>query len=396
MKITVIGAGHIGAAVAGHLYAQDEVRLVQVCDSRARALQQLNDRYQDPKLRSFQVDARDHHVLDSILRGCDCVIAAAAPHMNPGLAALCVEMGIHYLDLGGSGELVEQVLALDEQARAKSVWVVPNCGLAPGLANVLCMEGIEQFDEVEAARLRVGDVPQHPEPPFNFRLTWSADKILDDYTEPVQLIEEGEVREFPSLSRVETIDFGAPYAPMEAFCTAGGLSTLAQQLAGRVRTLDHKTIRWPGHAEQMQFIIGLGFADDRTIDVRTHLTYRDVLARRLRKCLGGHVADAVLLRVLIQGRKEGRERTLVYEMIDRSGDDRRLSAIERCTSVPAAVAAMFVASGRIPGGGAAPPDEALPKDQFCEMVRAYGLPIETTWYDGYVDVRAPGRSADAT
>jgi lysine 6-dehydrogenase len=389
MRISVIGAGAIGSAVAIELNAREEVTQVQVCDARARSLQTLHDRVKSPKLRSFQVDVRDENVLEPILRGSACVVGCGPPELNPDLAALCVDIGSHYCDLGGNDVIVKQELALAESARKKSVWVVPNCGLAPGLVNILCLRGVEQFDEVEAAHLRVGDIPLHPEPPFNFRISWSAEKIIADYTEPVMLIEDGEIQHREALSFDETIHFPDPFGEMEAFCTAGGLSTLTEELAGRVKTLDHKTIRWPGHADQMRFLLGLGFGETRHIDVNTHLTYRDVLVRRMRQRLGGRYADAVLLRVLIKGIKDGRKQTLVYEMVDQYDEVRSVTAMKRCTSIPTATIAMLVASKEVSGGGAAPPENVIPKEIFCRMLTERGLNITTRWHEGYVDVTAP-------
>jgi saccharopine dehydrogenase-like NADP-dependent oxidoreductase len=386
MKITVIGAGAIGSAVARYLLEHDDVRQVQVCDARARALQELHNLVENPRLRSFQVDARDPNVLEPILRGADCAVGCTLPGLNPTLAELCLDLGINYCDLGGNDDIVRQQLALNDRALKKTLWIVPNCGLAPGLVNVLCLHGIEQFDEVEAAHLRVGDVPLHPKPPFNFRISWSAEKIIDDYTGPVYLIEDSEMHEAEPLSHHEHICFPEPFGRMEAFCTAGGLSTLTEDLAGRVRTLDHKTIRWDGHADQMRFLLELGFGEPRNIDVRTHLTYRDVLVRRMRQRLGGEYQDAVLMRVLIQGTKDGTPRTLVYEMVDLYDEDSHTSAMKRCTAIPTAAVAVLIASHEMPGGGAAPPEMIIPHARFLEMVTEQGLNITTSWHDGHIDV----------
>ena len=390
MKITVIGAGAVGAAIGYNLVKREAVTQVQMCDHHSRSLRKLHQRINDSKLRSFQVDARDHSVLRSIVRGSDCVISCMPASLHPKLAELCLEMGIAYCDLGGSDEVVHQILSFSDRAREKNVWLVPNCGLAPGLVNILCLQGVDQFDQVEAARLRVGDIPLQPNPPFNFRVAWSAEKIIDDYVNPVQLITGGELNEYEPLSRLEHIQFPSPFDNMEAFCTAGGLTTLAEELAGRVCTLDHKTIRWPGHATQMRFLMGLGFGEERTIDVRTHLTYRDVLVRRLRQRLGGKYEDAVLMRVLIQGTQQGEKRTLVYEMVDRYNSEEDMTAMERCTSIPAATAALLISSPDFGGGGAAPPEHVVPKDQYMNLLDEQGLDISTTWYDGYVNVEDPG------
>ncbi|MEM8485894.1 MAG: saccharopine dehydrogenase C-terminal domain-containing protein [Bacteroidota bacterium] len=386
MKITVIGAGAIGSAVAQDLLARDEVTLVQVCDAHARLLKKLQDSLKNPKLRSYQIDARDARVLSPILSGSDVAIACISPAMNPQLARLCVDLGVNFCDLGGEDSLVHEVLALNEEARSKSVWVVPNCGLAPGLVNILSRAGIAQFDEVDVVRLRVGDVPLNPEPPFNFRLSWSASKILDDYTESVRLIENGEVVEADPLSHVERLHFPGPFGEMEAFCTAGGLSALVDDLANHVKTLDHKTVRWPGHADQMRFLIGLGFAERQKIDVRTHLTYRDVLERKMKRRLGGKYEDAVLVRVLIKGRQHDQIRTLVYEMIELSDPDKNLSAIQRTTSIPVATIACLLGQRKIDGGGATPAENIIPGEEFCKLLADRGLDISTRWYDGRIRV----------
>ncbi len=388
MRVTVIGAGAMGAAIAQELAARPEVARVQVCDVRARSLKALHDRVGGARLRSFQVDARDTSVLTSIIEGSDCVVSCAPPDQNLELARLCLDLGLHFCDLGGNDDLPRKGLELDEAAREKRVWLVPGCGLAPGLVNVLCLHGIDQFDEVEAAHLRVGDVPLHPEPPFRFRLSWSADKVIADYTNPVRIIEEGRVKEIEPLAREEHIRFGEPFGEMEAFCTQGGLSTLTDALAGRVQMLDHKTIRWPGHAHQIRFLLGLGFGEDRSIDVRTHLTYRDVLVRRMRRRLGGKHQDAVLMRILIRGRRDGTEQTLVYEMIDRYDAERDLTAMAHATSIPTAAVAVLLGNGQIEGGGAAPPEQVVPRRTYCVALIERGLDIRTRWHDGHDEVTA--------
>lgn len=389
MKLTVIGAGAIGAAIARTLQQRPDVEVVQVCDARAKQLQALQDDLGSTKIRSFQVDARDVFVLRSIVQGSQCVIASVPPEHYPGLATLCLSLGVHYLDLGGSDAVVDRLLALDEEARAQGVLVVPNNGIAPGLVNVLCLEAVAQFDEVDAAQLRVGDVPVDPAPPFNFTVAWSPEKLIEDYTNPVQLIEDGQVVQQPPLTHVEHLFFAEPYGRLEAFCTQGGLSTLARELAGRVRSLDHKTIRWPGHAAQMQFLLALGFGDRRSLDVKTHLTYRDVLVRRMRERLSTPQRDVLLLRVLVRGLRDGRRETLVYELVSSADDSREATAVQHVLSVCAATTACMIASGTVSGGGAMPPERAIPRAAYLRELAEHGLTIETRRYDGFLDVTDP-------
>ena len=156
MKVTVIGAGAIGSAIARDLVERDNVSHVQVCDSHARLLQQLDNQLKSPKLRSFQVDVRDLRVLSSILNSSDVAIGAVVSRLNPRLARLCLDQKIHFCDLGGDDSTVHEILSMNEEAKRKSIWLVPNCGLAPGLVNILSRTAVAEFDEVDTVRLRVG------------------------------------------------------------------------------------------------------------------------------------------------------------------------------------------------------------------------------------------------
>jgi saccharopine dehydrogenase-like NADP-dependent oxidoreductase len=389
MKISVIGAGSIGSAIVRELCAHnDDIAQVQVCDTRSRALQELHEQVDTHVLRSFQVDARDVNVLSQILRGSDCVISCVPPELNPDLAELCLNVGVNFCDLGGNDRIVNQELALAERAREKSVWIVPNCGLAPGLVNVLALHGINQFDHPRSLSLRVGDVPLHPKQPFNFRISWSAERILQDYTNPAQFIDNGQVVEVDALTRSERIRFDeAPFDEMEAFCTQGGLSTLTDTLHGRVDSFDHKTIRWPGHAHQMRFVLGLGLADERRIGVHTHLTYRDILVRRMRDRLGGDYEDAVLMRVLVRGEKDGQTKSLLYEMVERYNETAKLTAMMRCTAIPTvAVARTIATKNSVGGGGADVPENVVPHESYLEQVHDRGLNIRSQWYDAPIEI----------
>jgi saccharopine dehydrogenase-like NADP-dependent oxidoreductase len=389
MKITVLGAGAIGASIARDLQQAGDVQAIQVCDARARSLQTLQTAIGSDKLRSFQVDARDLTVMRSILAGSDCVVAGTAPEHYAPLAGLCVSLGVPYCDLGGTDHAVHQVLGLGEAAREAGVWLVPNCGLAPGLVNVLSLHAVERLDEVDAVQLRVGDVPADPQPPFNFSISWSADKVIDDYSNPSRVIEDGEIALRPALSGLETLAFEPPFEQMEAFATQGGLTTLADALRGRVRTLDHKTIRWPGHAHQMRFLMALGFAERKTIDVRTHLTYRDVLTRRMRQRLSAEQPDVLLMRVLVRGTSGGARQTVVYEMKQAYHEEDDTSAMKHATSAATSAVALMLARREVDGGGAAPPEHVVDKAAYLASVQARGLELTETVYDGWRDVRNP-------
>lgn len=387
MIISVVGAGAIGSAVALDLSRREAVTEVRVCDSRSRALQSLGELVPGPKLRPFQVEGRDENVLAQVLDRSDCVVACTDPALNLQIAHVCLGIGAHYCDAGGIDTVSESIIRLDGKARERGVWLVPNCGLAPGLANTLCLLGIEQFDEAVRAHIRVGDITLDPEPPFDFQITTSPEKMVEDYTNPSYLIKDGELKSVPPLSGVEHIFFEEPYGLLEAFCTATSGPALTGPFIGKVRNMDVKTIKRPGHADRWRFLLALGFGARKSIDLRTHLTYRDVLLRRLRSLHGNDQPDVVLLRVLIGGVRGGEKKSIMYDMTLPA--DEELGAVRRATSIPAAAVAESLAAGELDGGGAAVPELVLDKEQFIRRLGERGMPVRSTWHDGWLEIADP-------
>ncbi|HLA63142.1 MAG TPA: saccharopine dehydrogenase C-terminal domain-containing protein, partial [Rhodothermales bacterium] len=370
-----------------------EVTRVRVCEARPAVLRTFRAWLQHPALKTYEADARDERALAPLLAGSDVVVSCVAPEHGPRLAALALTAGAHYVDLGGPEASVESTLALRPLAEQRQRWVVPNAGFAPGLVNVLGMRAVGRFTRPIAARILAGDVPTEPREPFSHRLSHSAEKLLEDYTHPVAVLRHGRVEHCPPLTGLEPVEFGHGFDTMEAFYAAGGLDTLAHVLQGRLDRLDVKTLRWPGHADQMRFLLDLGLADRTVLDVRTHLTYRDVLLRRLRQRLGGDYRDAVLARVEVDGYPtdadsrgdgapaDGATRTLVYELVDRYDEETGLSAMRRCTAFPAAAVAVLLAQGAVEGGGAAPPEAVIPPEPFVAALAARGITVTERWLD---------------
>ena len=402
MKITVLGAGAIGSAVAYDLCRRPEVARVQVCEARPVTLRAYRSAHTHANLRTYETDARDVQTLEPILAGSACVVSCVGPELNPRLARLAVDLGAHFVDLGGAdlaseddapdhGGLVRDGLAhgtLASLAERRQRHVVTGCGLAPGLAGMLAMRGLARLDTATAARIRVGDVPTDPDAPFRYRLAHSAEKLLDDYTTPAQVLRDGRVETRAPLTGIEHLDV-AGMGPMEAFYTGGGLGTLAEALEGQLASLDAKTLRFPGHADQMRFLLDLGLADRTHLDVRTHLSYRDVLVRRLRQRLGGAYRDAVVVRVEIEGEAGGEAGTLVYDLVDRFDEASGLSAMQRCTGFPAAAAAVLLAERRVPGGGVGAAEQVLPVEPLLAMLAERGLHVAERWEPARTPAREP-------
>ena len=389
MKITVLGAGAIGSAVAYDLARCEEVARVQVCESQPVTLRAFRAAHAHPKIRTYEADARDTQTLEPILGGSACVVSCIGPELNGRLARLALDLGAHFVDLGSPAPVRAQEETLAEQAERRQRWVITGCGLSPGLVGVLTMRGVNHLAEARAVRIRVGDVPIEPTGPFHHRLAHSAERLIDDYTEPAAVLRGGKVEARQPLTGLESLEVEG-FGTMEAFYAGHETGPLVEALAGRVDRLDAKTLRYPGHAERMQFVIDLGLAEKTSLDVRTHLTYRDVLVRRLKQRLGGAYQDAVIVRVEIEGRREseGDEGTLIYEVIDRLDPESGLTAMQRCTGFPAAVAAVLLAQRAVPGGGVGPADQMLPHESFVERLEARGIHVRERWVPSSVSEAA--------
>ena len=165
--------------------------------------------------------------------------------------------------------------------------MVPNCGLAPGLAGILAVAGAGEFEEIDAIRMRVGGLPQHPRPPLNYQIVFSAEGLINEYVEDAEVIRNGVRTSVPSMRDLEEIAFPPPFGTLEAFNTSGGASMLPEMFEGKVKELDYKTIRYPGHCEKFRMLLELGFADPEPLTFgSTVKTRKELFADLLRTKAG--------------------------------------------------------------------------------------------------------------
>src|SRR4029077_17562622 len=141
---------------------------------------------------------------------------------------------------------------LHDQARARGVSVIPDCGLAPGMVNILAAEGIRRLDRTQQVKLFVGGLPQQPEPPLNYQIVYSLEGALDYYTTPSWVLRDGPPERVQALSEVGAVEFPSPVGTVEAFHTGGGISTMPWAYRGKIRTMEYETLRYPGHVAIMR------------------------------------------------------------------------------------------------------------------------------------------------
>ena len=238
MRFAVLGAGLQGSACAFDLLQNPAVTEVRLADRDLAHLPPFLAPYVGNRLTVRALDAHDANAVASFVRGTKAVMCAMPYQLNLMLAHVAVAQRVHFCDLGGNTEIVfRQRDELDTAAKAYGVSVIPDCGLAPGLVNILAEMGIRRCDTVSAVRLYVGGLPQHPEPPLNYQLVYSLYGMLDYCTTPSWVLRHGARTQVVALSERETVHFDSPLGDLEAFHTAGGLSTMAFRYEGDIATM---------------------------------------------------------------------------------------------------------------------------------------------------------------
>ena len=377
MRMLVLGAGLQGSACAYDLLQNPQVTLVRLADLHFEHLPPFLKPLSGPRLIPTTLDVRDRQAVLAVMRESDAVMSAIPYYFNLQLAECAVEAGVHFCDLGGNTEIVFQQKALAERARAQGVTVVPDCGVAPGMVNILAQYGIAQLDSVDSVRIYVGGLPQNPEPPLIYQIVYSLEGVLDYYTTQSWVVRDGKRVHVTALSERETIDFPEPVGALEAFHTAGGLSTMAFRYEGTIPTMEYKTLRYPGHAEIMETIRSLGLLDKEPVDVKgMKVIPRDVFVSvvgpKLNKPKG---RDLLALRVTVAGTSAGAPAVRQFDLIDRYDETRGISAMMRTTGYSLSITGQMQATGKVTPPGVWTPDECIPAEAYIAELRRRGMDV---------------------
>ena len=376
MKALVIGAGMMGCALAydlAHSRAVTRVVVADIDEERAKQVAHSIGGIVEPRT----LDTNRFGDAVALMGDADVAIGATSYTHNVLLTRAAIAAKTHFCDLGGNMDAVNRQMQLDAEAKSSDVCILPNCGLAPGMACVIAAGAARQFDAVREIHIRVGGLPQRPTPPLNYQLVFSAEGLINEYIEPAEVLQEGRVTSVEPMTGVEALEFPPPFGTLEAFHTSGGVSTLTRMFAGTVGQLDYKTIRYKGHCDKFKTLLDLGFASSEPIIVGTSIrTARELFEELLRRKLPVNGPDAVLMRVQIAGSNGAAQKTLAYEMIDYYDESAKMTAMMRTTAFPTSIIAQMAADGRIKARGVAPPEQCVPLGPFLEELKKRNIIIK--------------------
>jgi lysine 6-dehydrogenase len=376
MKILVLGAGMMGRAIAYDLNKFSNYEEILIGDQDAQTRSSSKSFLQGTHVKVIPLNAEKTSEVKDQFKKVDVAVSALPYRFNYELAKLAISTRTHFIDLGGNNTIVENERRLFSKAEENEVTIIPDSGLAPGLVSIITRDIVDNLDTIDFVKLRVGGLPRYPKPPLNYQIVFSPYGLINEYIEDALILDQGKIIEKKSMTEIEELKFPKPFGTMETFLTSGGCSTLPNTYKDTIRYLDYKTIRYPGHCEKIKAILDMGFAEETKMMIRDQLVSpRDVFASLLVKNVPTTGEDVVLLKVLSQGTKQGKQRSREYVMIDYYDTEHDITAMMRTTAYPVAITAQMIEEGTIQQHGVFCPEEIIPPTLFFSALKKRGITL---------------------
>ena len=375
MKVLVLGSGNIGSVATQDLASSMALTEIVLGDYDEKRAKRVAQKIGESNLSWIQADVTKRDEIVGILKQFDLAMGFLPGNLGYLLAEACVEA---HRDLVDVSFIPEDVMQLNSAAVQAGSTIVPDCGLAPGISNVLVGHSVSGLDSVESVHVLVGGLPEKPVPPLGYVITWSPESLIDEYTRRARIVRKGKTVEVEALTGIEEIEF-PKVGKLEAFYT-DGLRTLLSTL-GNIDEMWEKTLRYPGHAEKMRLLKKLGFFSDKEVN----LDGRKIRPRKLtskileEKLTSNKQRDLVVLRCETRGTKNSRRLTYNYDLLDFQNRKQNVTAMARTTAYPASIVAQLILQGKLKEKGVVPPERIGMDDKlfglFMEGLRKHGIEI---------------------
>ncbi len=381
----VLGAGRQGTASAYDMARWGEAKKVILIDQdlaiAERSAQRVNNLIGKNIAEGMRVDVTDMATLERALTGVHAFVSAVPYYYNLDITRVAIKVKASMCDLGGNTDIARQQHGFNDQARQAGISIIPDCGQVPGLGTSLTVYAMGLLDEASDVYMWDGGLPQNPQPPFNYLLTFHVAGLTNEYAEPAIFLRNGKVTQVEPMTELETVEFPDSAGTLEAFVAGGGTSTMPWTFEGKLRTLQNLTLRYPGHLNQLRAFWDLGLWDLKPIALKQgeviprdvfHALYEPKVTFRndpeKRK-------DIVLVRVKVLGKKSGHPAQALVELVDRFDEKTGFTAMERTTGWDAAIVAEMMAHGQTPRG-AGGVETFVPAVPFMGELRRRGFNIE--------------------
>jgi len=392
MKLLVIGSGMMGSAAAYDMARQGHVDSVTLADNDLKRAKDVAARVNritaGKKVRAVALDASKEKEAARLMKGHDGALSAVPYRLNRGLAKAAISAGCHFADLGGNNTVVRQELALAKQAEKRGIGIAPDCGLSPGMASILGGELVRRLDgRADALKLYVGGLPEKPMPPFHYQLVFSVEGLINEYVEPARILRKGKLTTIEALTEPEEFHMDG-FAPLVAFQTSGGTSTLPETFEGKVGECFEKTLRYPGHYDLLCELNDLGlFSNEKMRVGNVEVAPRALMSKVFEGKFAGKGPDVCIMRIeahesikapgvrgLLGGKLKGRVAT--FTMVDHYDPKSDMSAMMRTTAFPASIVLQMMCMGAVSKRGAVLQERDVPAQAFLEEIERRGIKID--------------------
>ena len=364
MKILVLGCGNVGPAIVEDLAKHLPSDQIVAADRNPDVARKVAEKINKENVSWTQADASKYDELVNIIKKHDLVVGALPGSLGYISVKACVDAKVSTVDISAMPEFP---FTLNEAAIKADITIVPDCGAAPGLSNLFAGRGASRLDQVESIHIMTGGLPITPVPPLGYIITWSVEGLIEDYTNPVTIVEDGKIVKKEALSGLEIIEF-PKLGKLEAFYT-DNLRSLLETMKG-VKSMWEKTLRYPGHVEKIKLLRDLGFFDKEPIDVENvKVIPRKVTIKLLDKKLRKpEVKDLMVLKVEVTGIKSGSKVKYVYYLLDYYDDASKTTAMARTTGYTASVVAQLIVKGVIEDKGVIPPERLGMNERIYKQI----------------------------
>lgn len=383
-RYAVIGSGRQGTAAAYDLALLCEAQVVLMADAdirqAERACQRVNRLLGAEVALPRRLDAARVADVSEFLRSerVDAFLSAVPYYFNLDLTEAAISAGCGMTDLGGNSQVVLEQLAMSPQAARAGATVVPDCGQVPGMGTTLILYAMEQLDQAQDVFMWDCGLPQDPQPPWNYSLTFSIEGLTNEYYGDCLFLRDGRLAHIPALTERETITFGAGIGTLEGFTTSGGLTTAARSYEGRLRTLQNKTLRYPGHFDQLKVLEQLGLLEIDPVQVDGQaISPRQVLHTLWEPQIraAADTRDFILIHIHALGKKDGLPAKAVVQLHHLYDEKTGFTGMEQGTGWHASIITHAIARGEVQAG-VIPIEEAMTGTQFVERARKRGFEVD--------------------
>jgi lysine 6-dehydrogenase len=378
LKIIVLGCGNIGSVVGKDLAESLPSTEIVMADINKDQAEKTVTKINRNNVSWIQIDASSYRKLTSTLKKFDLAVSALPGSMGFQSCKASIAAGVDMVDFS---YMPEDAMTLNKQALKANVCVIPDCGMSPGLSNILVGHALSNLNRIKSIHIFTGGLPEKPVPPLGYVMTWSIHDLIEVYSRRVNLVKESKITQVEAMSGLKEITI-PKVGRLEAFYT-DGLRTLLHTVAD-AEEMWEKTLRYPGHIEKIKLLKEFGFFDEKPITIgNTTVTPRELTARLLEKKLKmPEIRDVAIVFIETFGAKDGREIKYIYRMLDHYDEKHRVTAMARTTAYTASVITKLIASKTIKEKGIIPPEKLGMNNtlykKFWNEMKKRGIKVEET------------------